>query len=447
MSKMRNIQTRTEAADSRHAKTVLAEALDAVNSADKQPVRTLRFDSVGGASGDMILASLIDLGLSVDTLLSHLKSIPVEKFDIVAKRVVESNLSGTRVEVLCEKPHGHSHPHRTIKDISSLIHQSRLPDAVKKMSLDVFQHLAKAEAKVHGTTPDQIHFHEVGAIDSIVDIVSSCLAIELLGVNHITFGPLPEGRGTTKTDHGVLPLPVPAVAELMKGFQIVETDEPFELVTPTGAALLTTWQKGSSPVSPAASQPMTILRTGYGIGHRKLKGRANVIRATLMEAAPATSVGTDQCLVLECNVDDTVPELLGSLVQSLMDRGALDAFMTPIHMKKQRPATLLTVLCTPEQKSSMLDLIFRESTTFGIREHITNRTVLDRRHAEVETPYGKVRIKIGRWQNEDITWSPEHDDCVRCARDSGVSVRVVYEAALRNTSSIRPQIRKQYRSP
>jgi pyridinium-3,5-bisthiocarboxylic acid mononucleotide nickel chelatase len=175
---------------------------------------------------------------------------------------------------------------------------------------------------------------------------------------------------------------------------------------------------------------MTILKTGYGIGHRKLNGRANAIRVILLESAPATASITDQCMVLECNIDDSVPELIGSLAQTLIDKGALDAFITPIQMKKQRPGILLTVLCKPEQKAIMLDLVFRESTTFGVREHMTNRTVLDRRYAEVETTYGKVRIKIGRWQGADITCSPEHADCALRARERGLSVRAVYEAAL-----------------
>lgn len=179
------------------------------------------------------------------------------------------------------------------------------------------------------------------------------------------------------------------------------------------------------------STPMAILGTGYGIGSRKLNGRPNIIRAMLMDTAADPASGHDECLVLECNIDDTIPELTGALTRSLMEHGALDVFTTAIQMKKQRPGTLLTVLCHPGQKQLFLDLIFRESTTFGVREHLTSRTLLERRHVEIDTQYGKVRVKVGTWQGRDITWSPEHDDCVRCAEDRKVAVRAVYEAAQR----------------
>jgi len=378
----------------------------------------------------MILAALVDLGVSLDAIRGHLKTLPVSHYEITAEQVTDCALRGTRLRVKC---HEHAHPARTLGDIVDLIAASALPDRAKSSAIAVFRRLADAEAKVHGTTPDSIHFHEIGAVDSIVDIVSSCLAIELLGVDKVTFGPLPVGRGTVKMAHGVMPLPVPAVAGLLKGYTVTQTDEPFELVTPTGAALLTTWAATPVPgdVHVRDDSPMTVLGAGYGIGSRKLNGRPNALRAVLMDTVGNTAVAQDECLVLECNIDDTVPELIGALTQSLMTSGALDVFTTAIQMKKQRPGALLTVLCHPDRKHDMLDLIFRESTTFGIREHVTTRTILDRRHIEVETPYGNVRIKVGAWKGTDITWSPEHDDCARCARIKGVPVRAVYEAALR----------------
>jgi len=399
-------------------------------------MKLLRFDSIGGASGDMILAALLDLGVDREALISRVRALTTDRFEVSSEPTVDRTIRGTRVTVTCPATGGHKHEHRTLEDITRMISGSSLPEPVKRQSMDVFRRLAEAEARVHGTSTDKIHFHEVGALDSIVDIVSCCLAVEMLGVSGVTFGPLPVGRGTVETAHGVLPLPVPAVAELLKGFDVVETDEPFELVTPTGAALLTTLARtNSGGTSQPAGSPLTVLGTGYGIGRRKLNGRPNALRVTLMETAGRPDPNTDECIVLECDIDDTVPELIGSLAQNLMASGALDVFTTPIQMKKQRPGTLLTVLCRPDRKPGLLDLIFRESTTFGVREHVVARTILDRRHVEVNTPYGTVRVKIGSWKGRDITWAPEHEDCARCACEKGVPVRTVYEAALRHRTT------------
>lgn len=409
-------------------------------------MRHLHFDSVGGASGDMILAALLDLGVSRDDLQCQLAGLPIEPFEIEASSVNDRNLRGTRVYVRVTSPadtrerpaHSHAHvhpPHRGLSEIRALVEGCQLPPAVKATSLRVFQHLAEAEAHVHGTTPDQVHFHEVGAVDAIIDIVGACLGLEWLGVTSVSIGPLPLGHGAVECAHGILPLPAPATVELLKGFYVTQVDEPFELVTPTGAALLTTWQ--TLKTFPSGSR---ILKVGQGFGHRALKGRPNILRAMLMEsesivattdASPAADANpaTDACLVLECNLDDLTPELAGSLLNRLLDAGALDVFLTPVQMKKQRPGILLTVLCRPDQRESMLDMIFRESTTFGIREHAVQRTLLERRHESVETPFGRIRIKIGRWHGDDITAAPEYEDCLKAAGRIGIPVRVVYEAA------------------
>jgi uncharacterized protein (DUF111 family) len=260
----------------------------------------------------------------------------------------------------------------------------------------------------------------------------------MLEVDAVTVGPLPAGCGSFKTAHGVMPNPAPATVELLKGHPIVQTEEPFELVTPTGAALLMTWKDSGfrglprvprGQVSGVGDREMAIREQAHGFGHRTLNGRPNLLRAVLLETTDGSRQSTEDCLVLESNIDDTNPELIGALAQKLMDQGALDAFTTAIQMKKQRPGVLLTVLCRLADRDKLVDLIFTESTTFGIREYLTHRTVLDRRHMEVETPYGKVRVKIGSWKGRDITRSPEHDDCVRCAKAHNAPVRVVYEAA------------------
>ena len=389
-------------------------------------MRILRFDSVGGASGDMLLSCFVDLGTDVGELTARLRGLSIESFSIKAEEASSHGLAGTRVTVATPET---EHPaHRHLGDIIRIIDASELPERVRQNAKAVFQRLAEAEAHVHGTTPDHVHFHEVGAMDAIIDIVGSCLALHLLEIDHVACGPLPVGCGSTRCAHGTMPLPVPATAELLKGHRVVQTDEPSELVTPTGAALLTSWMRQfPAPESTAA----TITAIGNGIGHRELTGRPNLLRATVLETASEDVSGTDTCLVLECNLDDTVPELIGSLSGKLLAQGALDVFTTPVQMKKQRPATLLTVLCRESERDALVDTIFAESTTFGVREYPVRRSMLDRRFEDVTTPYGTVRVKLGILRGEVITRAPEHDDCVRCAQEHGVAVRAVYEAAAR----------------
>lgn len=405
--------------------------------------RHLHFDSVGGASGDMILAALIDLGVKTDQLQRAVDSLDIDNPRIAAEPVAPSGFRGIRVTVRT-----HDAPeatHRHLPDIRQLLETAGLPERAAAMSLRVFERLADAEARVHGTTPDRIHFHEVGAVDSIIDVVGSCLALHLLEVDTVTCSPLPLGTGTTTCAHGVVPVPVPATVELLKGRAVVQTGEPHELVTPTGAALLTSWQdmlqpggRGSQDAAPAGpalhtrSRPSRILLdAGCGVGHQDLDNRPNLLRASLFSTPAAEAPPGDTCLVLECNLDDTIPELVGALCTRLTAEGVLDVYTTPVQMKKQRPGVVLTVLCRETQRDAILEAIFLETTTFGIREHAVERVTLDRRHLTIETPYGSVGIKVGSWHGRDITHSPEHEDCARCARHNGVSVRTVYEAALR----------------
>ena len=391
-------------------------------------MKVLQFDMIGGASGDMILGALIELGADVKRLVQELSSLPLEPFDIETTPHRGDNLHGVQVVVRLHESH---HPHaRNLRDIQTIITQSQLSPEVKELSLKVFERLAAAEAKVHGTTIDQVHFHEVGALDSIIDIVGGCLGLSLLGVDEVAVGPFPAGSGTIECAHGTFPNPAPATLELLKGFPVTQTNEMKELVTPTGAALLTTWK--TLDRVPDESQ---ILQTVYSFGHHQLKHRPNLLRASLLEAGTASTVET--CLVIECNIDDTTPELLGSLTQQLMEAGALDVFTTAVQMKKQRPGTLLTTLCVQEKKDLLLDLIFRESTTFGVREYMTQRTMLERRMVDVKTRYGIVRLKIGRWRNQDVTFAPEMEDCVQRARESHVPVRAVYEAAAAAAAPLR----------
>lgn len=384
-------------------------------------MKLIHFEAVGGASGDMILGALFELGVDPAEIRAALAALPIERVEIAADQVNEGGLRGTRVTVRVPDHHEHHHG-RSLEDIRRMISAAALPDAAKELSTRVFTRIADAEAHVHGTTPDKIHFHEVGALDSIVDIVGGCLGLVRLGVDAVAVGPLPAGRGVIQCAHGTFPNPAPATVELLKGLAVVQTEETKELVTPTGAALLSTWRTLDAP--PAGSR---ITRAAYSFGHYRLENRPNLLRATLLETAG--EAGSDTVEVLECNLDDTTPELLGSLTQRLMEAGALDAFTTAVQMKKQRPGTLLTILCRPEDKPQLLDLVFRESTTFGVREHTVRRTVLERRFETADTPYGAIRIKIGRWKGEDVTRAPEMEDCIARAKEHGVAVRTVYEAA------------------
>ena len=387
-------------------------------------MKTLRFDSVGGASGDMILGALTDLGADITAIKKQLSSLEIDDFDIPVQQISYSGFCGTSLSVtVVDNIHPH---HRHLGDILALIKGSNLPDNVMTMSMKVFERLAKAEAEVHGTTIDKVHFHEVGAMDTIIDVVGSCIALDMLKIDSVQAGPLPIGQGTTKCEHGIIPLPAPATLALLKDYPVIQTEEPFEMVTPTGAALLMEW----TSTMPTNNNPCTITKTGNGFGSRKLNSRPNMLRATIMESTPIAHT-PNQCTVLECNIDDTIPELLGAMTQKLIKKGALDVFTTPVQMKKQRPGTLLTVLCRPDDRESLKNIIFTESTTFGIREHMTQRTILKRRHTQVETPYGSIRIKVGTWNDKDITHAPEHDDCAKCAEKHNVPVRIVYEAAIR----------------
>ncbi len=392
--------------------------------------RILHFESIGGASGDMILGALIGLGVPVEDLNEELKSLQVDPFEIMVENVVEQGMSGVRARVVVHEHHHHPHHHgehhhdhgRHLSTILKLIDASELPEPVKKNASVVFQCIGAAEAAIHNVDIEKIHFHEVGAMDSIVDIVGCCLALHKLGVDGVSIRSLPQGHGTIECAHGTYPNPAPATLRILEGFPTEPVDESYELVTPTGAALLASWRTADAP--PAGSRAA---RTAYSFGHRQLRHRPNLLRASFYETAEDQTA--DQCLVLECNIDDMTPELIGCLFDRLLEGGVLDVFTTPVSMKKQRPGILLTVLCVPADREKTLDLIFRESTTFGVREYLTNRTVLDRSFQTVETPFGAVRIKIGRRKGETVTASPEIEDCRKCAAEGGVPVKNVYDAA------------------
>lgn len=404
-------------------------------------MKILQVESVGGASGDMILGALADLGVDLSQVEATLQSLAPDPIHFHVDPAESHGLHGTRVTVHAhdhegdhDHPHGnedkshiHGHgPHRGLREITEMIEATALPETVRDQSLAVFRRIAEAEAEVHRIDVQHIHFHEVGALDSIADIVGGCLALSLLDVGKVVVGPLPVGRGTVVCAHGEYPAPAPATLLLLKNYPLVQTDEPFELVTPTGAALLSEWKTDHAP--PAGSR---VVRVGYGFGHRVLNTRPNVLRAMLLEADEGAE--SDVCMVMECNVDDGNPELIGVLTESLLAVGALDVFTTAVQMKKQRPGTLVTVLCRRRDRDAMLDLLFRESTTFGVRHYEVDRATLPRCTEMVSTEFGDVGVKVGTWKGSQVTRSPEMDDCRARAQEHGVSVRAVYDAALRSS--------------
>ncbi|TAN36760.1 MAG: nickel pincer cofactor biosynthesis protein LarC [Verrucomicrobia bacterium] len=396
-------------------------------------MKILHFQGIGGASGDMMLAALVDLGVDARKIQHQLATLHLAPFKLLARTFGSHGLHGAQIEVKLsaishQRSAGHTehrHHGRSFRAIRRLIECSRLPEVVRVESVAVFQKLAEAEAKMHAVPVDDVHFHEIGAVDSIVDIVGACLAKHELGVVQVVVDPLPLGSGTVHCAHGVYPVPAPATLELLRDFPIAPNDESGELVTPTGAALLMAWRNLDR--APAGCR---IIKSGHGFGHRQLEHRPNLLRAILLETNQAATV-TDEGHVLECNLDDTTPELIGALTTQLLAAGALDVWSTAIQMKKQRPGVLLSVLCHVPEKPVLLDLIFRGSTTFGVREYAVQRTLLARRLETVTTPFGAVRVKIGAWRGSDVTRAPEMDDCIALAQKNDVSVRAVYEAACR----------------
>ena len=404
-------------------------------------MKIIRFASVGGASGDMILGALIGLGADAETLNRELASLlPEENFRIIVAPKESHGINGIAAKVEIDEPHSHGHQHehqhehggRTFADIRQLIEKSRLTDTVKAMSVRIFAALAAAEGKIHNMPAEKVHFHEVGAVDSIADITGCCLALEMLGVQGISVSPLPSGQGTFKCRHGIYPIPAPATVELMKNLKSVLTDEPYELVTPTGAALLSVWPHAEVP---AGSR---LIDAANSFGQRELNARPNLLRAILYESAENNILEcndeTDSVTVLETNIDDCPAEFIGPVFERLLSAGALDVWTTPILMKKQRPGIMLSVICGNDCRKAIYDIIFRETTTFGIREYPVTRQCLERRFEQADTPYGKVKIKVGSRNGKDITRSPEIDDCIRLSRESGVSVRDVYLAAVKTSS-------------
>jgi pyridinium-3,5-bisthiocarboxylic acid mononucleotide nickel chelatase len=384
-------------------------------------MKSLYFDCFCGAAGDMVVGALIDAGADFARLCVALESLGVDGFTLAAPKVVKKGIQATHFQVTV-KAH-HHHPHRRLRDILAIIEAGDLPDTVKAASAETFRRVAGCEAEVHGTTPDEVHFHEVGAVDSIVDIVGAHLALHDLGIDEVASSALPVGFGTIKGAHGVMPIPAPATAKLLQGAPFYGGDVEGELVTPTGAALITQLARSYGPV-PA----MRLASVGYGCGTRDVADRANVLRVLVGETESSLPT-MDTITVVEANIDDMNPELFPPLIADLLARGARDAFLTPILGKKGRPAYLVTVLCDDDRVGDIVPAMFHASTTLGVRIHQERRVCLDREWKSVATPWGAVRVKIGRFRGAITSVSPEFEDCRKVAEEKRVPVLAVYEMA------------------
>ena len=382
-------------------------------------MRTLYFDCFAGASGDMILGALVAAGVEAGYLREQLSLLSVAGFKIDFETVNRSGLSATyaRVETAPE------HKHRHLSDIKQIIETSELSAAVKQRALQIFTRLAEAEARVHNEPVDRVHFHEVGAIDAIVDVVGAAICFDALKIDRFICSPIHVGSGMVKMAHGQFPIPPPAVTELLKGVPFYATEIKGELLTPTGAAIITTVCSEYGPIP-----QMTTEATGYGAGTREYQDFPNVLRVLIGQTV-ASGAKDERLWMLETNLDDASPQIIGHVMDRVLESGALDCFFTPVQMKKNRPGVLLSVLCGPNEKDALMELLFTETTTLGVRSYEVNRRALQRSVVRVETPYGPIDVKVAHLDGRVVNEMPEFEQCRQAAATANVPLKVVEEAA------------------
>jgi len=389
-------------------------------------MRIAYFDCIAGASGDMILGALLDAGLPEATLRQGLAALRLDDFDLRSQRVVKNGFSAVKVDVLVSN----DVPARHLPEIETIVMESDLSPSIKEQAIAIFRRLGEVEAGIHGTTIDQVHLHELGGVDTIVDVVGALVGLETLEVERVYASPLPMGRGFVLGAHGAIPLPAPATLALLaqgspsgEGVPVVGSDLEVELVTPTGAVLLSSLAINFGPI-PA----MSLRAVGYGAGGRDLP-IPNVLRLLLGDQATPNDAVTQTLTLLETNVDDLNPEIYEYVMARLFDAGALDVFLSPIQMKKNRPATLLRALCQPDDADRLMAVLFAETSTLGVRQQWVARHCLARTTHTVETAYGAVRVKVAMWGDGQAKAAPEYEDCRRLAEASGTPLREVYRAA------------------
>jgi uncharacterized protein (TIGR00299 family) protein len=388
-------------------------------------MRLAYLDCSSGISGDMFLAALLDAGVEFDRLRAELAKIDLGPYEFTQSLAMRNGLAGNHVDIVAPG----KQPHRHLSHIEKLIGAAAFDATVKQKALQVFRRLGEAESKLHNQPIEKVHFHEVGAVDAILDIVGVCLGLAMLGNPELVCSPLNVGGGCVEAAHGTLPVPAPATAELLKGIPVYSSGVESELVTPTGAALVSTLATGFGPVP-----PIRIECIGYGAGTADLPAHPNIVRLMLGEKAEEVGVGPGRAgdetvLVIEANIDDMNPQLYGYFAEKALAAGALDVTCTPVQMKKNRPGLMVSVLTRPEFESALTRLLFAETTTIGVRITEARRKVLDREVVTVETAYGAVKMKVARLEGNTANAAPEFEDCRRLAEEKSVPLKEVIQAA------------------
>ena len=392
-------------------------------------MKTLYFDCFAGASGDMILGAMVAAGVDANALREQLSLLNVEGFKIDFETVNRSGLSATyaRVETV------HEHKHRHLSDIRRIIENSGVAPGAKDLALRIFTRLAEAEARVHNEPIEKVHFHEVGALDAIVDVVGAAICFDLMKIDRFVSSPLHVGSGMAQMAHGRFPVPPPAVTELLRGVPFYSGDIKGELLTPTGAAIITTVCREFGPIPRIKTD-----RTGYGAGTREYEDFPNVLRVLIGETEVDDSVD-ERLWMIETNLDDVSPQIIGHVMDRVFELGALDCYFTPVHMKKNRPGVLLSVLCRAEEKEVVLKLLFEETTTLGVRSYEVERRALRRSVVQVETQFGPIGVKVAHLNGRVVNEMPEFEECREAAVRAGVPLKVVEEAARVALTKIRGQ--------
>ncbi len=389
-------------------------------------MKILYYDCFAGISGDMNLGAMIDLGVDPDYLKTELEKLKIEGFHLEVQKDMRRGISGTKATVVIENPENEKHRH--LRHVEELVNQSSLSPEVKTLSLKIFDLIAVAEGKVHNISKERVHFHEVGALDSIADIVGAAICLEALKVDRVMSSPIQLGGGMVKCAHGIMPVPAPATALIVENVPVRTGLVQHEATTPTGAAILV------ATVDEFTGQTnFKIQKTAYGIGHRDVSEVANVLRVYLAEDnAVADNTNREEAMMVECNIDDMNPEWYDHLFKKLFEAGASDVFLIPIIMKKSRPANTLSVLCSSKVLPEIKSIIFNNSTTIGLREYAVTKTVLERREEEVVTELGIVKVKTSYFKCKEIRFKPESDEIIRLANEHGLSMNEVEKIIAKN---------------
>ncbi|MEN8754021.1 MAG: nickel pincer cofactor biosynthesis protein LarC [Desulfobacterales bacterium] len=379
------------------------------------------FDCFAGASGDMILGALLDAGLTIERLREEISKLHLSHYELDVEKVVKKGIGGSQAHVTIDQDHHHHH-HRHLSHIKDIIENSDLDAPIKEKSTEIFVRLAEAEARVHRSSVESVHFHEVGAMDAIIDVVGGVIGVSALGIDKVFCSPLHVGSGTIECAHGTLPVPAPATAELIKGKPVYSTGIKGELLTPTGAAILTTLSSGFGPM-PA----MTVGHIGYGAGTAD-PGIPNLLRVAIGEAKDDTGdYEVEQTVLIETNIDDMNPQLYDYLIGLLLNEGALDVFLTPVQMKKNRPGILLSVICLPHAVGKFSDILMKETTTIGLRWRVENRIKARRLIKEIDTSHGPIHIKLAQNNGQIINLTPEYEDCKRVALEKNIPLKNILD--------------------